>query len=55
MQVHRQHSDAVFLALASSDINLVAFEVNVFDAQSQAFDTTQTGAIYDFDNELVNA
>jgi len=50
-----EHGDAVFFAFAIANDDAVLFEVYILDAQTQAFDEAQAGAVEDFGHELVSA
>lgn len=50
-----EHGEAVFFAFAFANDDAALFEIQVFDAQAQAFDDAQAGAVEDFCHELVGA
>jgi len=50
-----EHCDAVIAAFAIADDDLVILEIEIFDAQAQAFHEAQAAAIHDLGHEAIDA
>jgi hypothetical protein len=51
----RQEGDAVFIAFAVADDDLVEVEIDILDAEAEAFHEAEAGAVKEFGEELVGA
>ena len=51
----RQNGDAVFVSFAIANDDLVEVEIDIFDAEAEAFEQTKAGAVEKFGQQLVGA